>query len=261
MLLRTFDPDNRLVADSLEADWNEKLRALAEAQQEYERRREQDRTVFSEQQRQAILALASDFPKLWRDPNTPDRERKRMIRLLIEDVTLLRGNQITLHLRFRGGANQTLGLPNPLRAWESCMTSPEVVAEIDRLLNYHTYGAIAAILNDRGLRSGKGQRFTARYIARIQKRYGLKTRYDRLRDLGMLPLNEIAQVLAVHPKTVKNWAAHGMLRTHAYSDKPECLYEPPGEDAPRKAQGMKLSQRKPLDQFMPERLVEVQYEA
>jgi hypothetical protein len=46
------------------------------------------------------LALATDFPRLWRDPNTPDRERKRMIRLLIEDVTLLRGKHITLHLRF-----------------------------------------------------------------------------------------------------------------------------------------------------------------
>ncbi|HET8666398.1 MAG TPA: recombinase family protein [Terriglobales bacterium] len=255
------DPDNRLVADSLEADWNDKLRALAEAQQEYERRREQDRQVFSEQQRQAILALATDFPRLWRDPNTPDRERKRMIRLLIEDVTLLRGQHITLHLRFRGGADHTLALPNPLRAWESWMTSPEVVAEIDRLLNDHTYGAAAAILNARGLRSGKGQRFTARYIARIQKHYGLKTRYHRLHDLGMLTLDEIAHALAVHPKTVKTWAAHGMLRAHPYTDKPECLYEPPGKNAPRKAQGMKLSQRMPPDQFMPECFEEVQCEA
>jgi hypothetical protein len=141
------------------------------------------------------------------------------------------------------------------------MTSPEVVAEISRLLNDHTYGASAAILNERGLRSGKGQSFTARYIARIQKHYGLKTRYDRLRDLGMLTLDEIAHALAVHPKTVKTWAAHRMLRARAYTDKPECLYEPPGKDAPRKAQGMKLSQRMPPDQFMPECFEEVQCEA
>ena len=121
------DPDNRLVADSLEADWNDKLRALAEAQQEYERRREQDRRIFTEEQRESILALATDFPRLWRDPNTPDRERKRMVRLLIEDATLLRGQSITLHLRFRGGANRTLVVSQPLRAWELRMTSPEVV--------------------------------------------------------------------------------------------------------------------------------------
>jgi len=253
------DPENRLVADSLEADWNAKLRALAETQQDYEHRREKDRRVFSEEQRQAILALATDFPRLWRDPNTPDRERKRMARLLIEDVTLLRARQqIELHLRFRGGADQTLMLPNPLRAWEIRRTCSEVVAEVDRLLNEHTYSEAAAILNARGLHSGTGQPFTARYIARIQLRYGLKPRYDRLRDKGLLTVDEMAQALAVHPKTVKTWAAYGMLRSHAYTDKPECLYEPPGKDAPRKAQGFKLSQRMPL---MPECSQEVQCEA
>ena len=62
------DPDNRLVADTLEADWNQKLRALSEAQNEYERRREQDRKLLTEEQRAAILSLATDFPRLWRNP-------------------------------------------------------------------------------------------------------------------------------------------------------------------------------------------------
>jgi DNA invertase Pin-like site-specific DNA recombinase len=87
------DPQNRLVADTLEADWNQKLRALDEAQQEYEQRREQDRQVFSDDQRAAILALAQDFPRLWRDSATEDRDRKRMTRLLLEDVTMLRGDR------------------------------------------------------------------------------------------------------------------------------------------------------------------------
>jgi hypothetical protein len=55
--------------------------------------REQDKKVLSDQQRAAILSLATDFPRLWRDANTPDRERKRMIRLLLEDVTLVRGEK------------------------------------------------------------------------------------------------------------------------------------------------------------------------
>ncbi len=62
---------------------------LTEAQQLCDRQREQDRQAASEQQRAAILALASNFPQLWRDPSTPDRERKRMVRLLLEDVTLI----------------------------------------------------------------------------------------------------------------------------------------------------------------------------
>src|ERR1044071_4177042 len=74
------DPANRLVADSLEADWNEKLRALTEAQEHYEQQRRQDRAQVDEHQRARIAALASDFPRLWQDPKTPDRERKLMVR-------------------------------------------------------------------------------------------------------------------------------------------------------------------------------------
>ena len=82
------------MADSLEADWNHKLRALTEAQEKYQRQREEDSKIFTAEQRAGILQLATDFPRLWSDPNTPDRERKRMLRLLLEDVTLLRGEQL-----------------------------------------------------------------------------------------------------------------------------------------------------------------------
>jgi hypothetical protein len=102
------DPANRLVADSLEADWNEKLRALSDAQAQYERQRENDRLSLSDEHRARIGALATEFPRLWQDPNTPDRERKRMVRLLIEDVTLIKQGAITLHVRFKGGATQTI---------------------------------------------------------------------------------------------------------------------------------------------------------
>jgi hypothetical protein len=254
------DPDNRLVADSLEAEWNSQLRTLSEMQQERERQREQDRKVLSEPQRAAILALATDFPALWRDPNTPDRERKRMIRLLVEDITLLRGEQIMLHIRFKGGAVKTLTLPLPRNSWQQRQTSSEVVKEIDRLLDQHTYPQIAAILNQRGLRSGEGKEFTSRFIARIQRGYQLMPRYDRLRKTGMLTVNEMAAVLAISRQRVTIWNRHGLIRGHAYNDKNDCLYEPPGENPPRKAQGIKLSQRA-LTKVAAQRIEEVQCEA
>ncbi|OGR09451.1 MAG: hypothetical protein A2341_02225, partial [Deltaproteobacteria bacterium RIFOXYB12_FULL_58_9] len=105
------DPDNRLVADSLEAEWNEKLRALTQAQEEAERERQADRVLIDEDQRARILGLATDLPRLWRDPATPAREKKRMLRLLVEDVTLLKGKELTAHVRFRGGDAKTLSLP------------------------------------------------------------------------------------------------------------------------------------------------------
>ena len=93
--------------------------------------------------------------RLWRDPTTEDRDRKRMIRLLVEDVTMLRGEQITFHPRFRGGSQRTVILPNPLRSCERWMADAEVVSRIDELLNTNTFEEIAAILNNAGFRSGK----------------------------------------------------------------------------------------------------------
>ena len=84
--------------------------------------------------RSRILALATDVPALWNDPTTPCRERKRIVRLLVEDVTLAKGNEVTLHVRFRGGATRTLTMARPLPQYELTRYTPEVVAEIDRLL-------------------------------------------------------------------------------------------------------------------------------
>lgn len=254
------DPNHRLVADSLEADWNHKLHALTEAQQEYERRREQDQKVLTSEQRTTILSLASDFPRLWRDETTPDRERKRMVRLLLEDVTLNRGERITLHIRFKGGAHKTLNLPLPLKSWQRWVTAAAAVQEIDHLLDHHTYPQIAAILNERGVLSGAGKAFHRAMVARIQRSYGLKPRYDRLREAGLLTLQEMAQVLGISPTRVKIWHHHGLVRGLAYSDKNECLYEHPGDKPPRKAMGVKLSRRLPIAQVVSDRTEEVQCE-
>jgi hypothetical protein len=254
------DPDNRLVADTLEADWNHKLRALADAQKEYEHRRDQDRKVFNEEQRTAILSLATDFPRLWRDPNTTDRDRKRMVRLLLEDITLTRDKEITVHVRFRGGAARTLQLQLPLNAWQQRKTNAAVVAEVDRLLDDYPYSQIASFLNERGFHSGEGNRFTARYIARIQRCYELKSRYDRLRNKGLLTLAEMANILGISMAQVKIWQRHGLVRGHVYNDKNECLFEHPGDNPPTKAQGVKLSRRRLVEQVSVDRLQEVQYE-
>ena len=88
-----------LVADSLEADWNVKLRALGSAHEEYQRQRTADRLAVDQYARERILGLATDFPAIWRDPNTPPRERKRMLGLLIEDVTLIKQRELTAAVR------------------------------------------------------------------------------------------------------------------------------------------------------------------
>jgi DNA invertase Pin-like site-specific DNA recombinase len=255
------DPANRLVADSLEADWNEKLRALTLAQEQYEQQQRQDRIPIDEQQRARIAALASDFPRLWQDPKTPDRERKRMVRLLLADVTLLRGNGITVHVRFNGGASKTLELPRPLTAWELRTTPAEIGAEIDRLTDRYTDKKIVQILNQRGALSGCGRRFNSRIVARLRREYQLQTRYDRLRQKGLLTLEEMSSRLDIGPKCVITWRNRGLLRGYPVNDRDDWLYEDPGPNPPRKAQGVKLAKRR----LFPENVVhgsrEVQYEA
>jgi DNA invertase Pin-like site-specific DNA recombinase len=255
------DPANRLVADSLEADWNEKLRLLTEAQERYEQQRQHDRAVIDEQQRARIAALASDFPRLWQDPKTPDRERKRMVRLLLEDVTLIRQGQITVHVRFKGGATQTLTLPRPLTAWELKMTPAQVVAEIDQLMDDRTDKEIVGILNGRGTLSGEGKPFTSRIIARLRRDYQLKPRYDRLREKGFLTIEEISERLNVPPLRVRIWRSHGLLKAYPANDKDAWLYEDPGPDPPRRAPGVRLANRRRFDNNGAHGLQEVQYEA
>ncbi len=227
-------PDNRLVADALEAEWNTKLRTLTEAQDAYEQGRKADQRVLGEQQRAEILALATDFPRLWRDPHTPDLERKRMVRLLLEDVTLLKGDTITTHVRFKGGATRTLSLSRPLPAWQLRRTPTEAVQAIDDLLDRHTDAEIATILNKRGLRSYADKPFDRLRVREIRLSRGFQDRFSHLRAKGLLTLDEMAERLSVCTTTVKVWRRHGLLASHIYNDKGQRLYEPPADTAPVK---------------------------
>ena len=255
------DPANRLVVDVLEAEWNEKLRALHDTQEELEQRRAEDHMKLDDGRRKEILVLATDFPRLWNDPKTPQRERKRMVRLLLEDVTLTKGDEIAAGVRFRGGATQSLRLPLAQPAWQLRQTSSEVVAEIDALLDDYTEGQIASILNERGHVSGEGKAFHAMMVQRLRRDYGLKKRYDRLRETGMLTLEEMADLLGISTQRVKIRRDRRLLRAHAYNDKNECLYERPGDDPPVKQQGRRLSKRRRFSEVAPNPTKEVQYEA
>jgi hypothetical protein len=171
---------------------------------------------LNEEQRAALLSLVTDFPRLWDDPHTAHRERKRMVRLLVEDVTLIRDQKVTFHIRFKGGAHKTVMLPLPQNAWQQRLTRREVVEEIDRLLDQYHEVEIAAILNERGYRSGKGCLFSASIVGRIRSRYRLRNRFDRMREAGLLTVKEMANLLAVSEATVKSWKNHGMVAAHAY---------------------------------------------
>ena len=238
------DPSNRLVADTLEADWNDKLRVLANASAERERARRADPVVLDDTIHARLIAMTTDFKQLWADSATPDRDRKRMLAFIVEDATLVKHQRegITkIHVRFKGGKTETLTALNPTSSTQQVTTQPKIVELVDQLLDDHFYREIADLLNERGFRPGgsarpgrKDDRFTAKRVAYLAHSYGLRSRYDRLRDRGMLTAKEMADRLGIHELTLVRWAQHGIVTRHAYNGHPFYLYEQPGPNPPIK---------------------------
>ncbi|MDX2447230.1 MAG: recombinase family protein [Desulfobacterales bacterium] len=220
------DPKNRLVADELESDWNKKIRFHQEAQIVYERKREEDQAKITDEQKQKILSLTTDFPRLWGKNTTTDQDRKRMVRLLIDDVTLLKDDQtIKVQIRYKGGACEEHNLARPKSAWEEKRHSPEVLKEIDLLLNDHTDCEVADILNHRGYLSGTGKSFDGRRIAVIRRAYHISSRFTRLRNKGLHTIKEICEKFHVPRQKVYKWRKSGVLAAHRFDDVGRYLYD------------------------------------
>ena len=211
------DPDNRLVADALEAEWNEKLRVHTDVVEDYERRRPQEVAALTAETRRQVLELTEQFPRIWTDPRVDMREKKRILRLLIADVTLVKSDKITVHVRLSGGATRTLVLDRPLPIAQIRKFKPELVAEVDRLLDRHCDREIADIFNERGIRTWDGQTFNLKKIDFIRGAYNLASRRQRLRDRGMLTTEEVAERFDIAQTTVHQWGRQGLI-SKVYSD-------------------------------------------
>ena len=229
------DPANRLVADSLEADWNAKLRLLDQAREEYQRQRAADRLLVDDEQRRRVLALATEFPAVWRDPNTPDRERKRMLGLLIEDVTLIKQQQITASVRFRGCATTTLTLPRPLTAQQLRATHADVRQQIDALLDEYSDAQVAHILDERGLRTGAGDVFDAAAIQWVRFSAKLPSLKQRLIAAGMLTTRQLGELLGITRSTISRRRRQGLVEGRICNDHSEWLYWPPKQVSPTRS--------------------------
>jgi DNA invertase Pin-like site-specific DNA recombinase len=237
------DPNNRLVADMLEGEWNDKLRVLANAREERQRAQEHDQFILDDAVHERLIAMTVDFKKLWADPDTPNRERKRLLAHVIEDVTLVKlqaEGTTKVHVRFKGGKIQTLNTVSPKSSAQQVKTQPGIVELVDKLLDDHVYSEIAELLNQQGYRPGEAARrgrqdarFTPKRVAYLVHEYKLRSRYDRLRERGMLTKPEAAARLDIHETTLTSWVKHGIITGHAYNGH-YCLYEIPDKDVPQK---------------------------
>lgn len=231
------DPDNRLVANALEAEWNERLRQLDVQQREHERRQQADSGLLAEPARRQVIDLARDFPRVWNDRRTGVVQRKKMLALVIEDVTLASGVQITVNIRWRGGRTQSITLDKPRPIALVRKTLPEVVQLIDELLQDGTDRQVATRLNELGHHNWRGDPFTTKKVTLVRLTYGLKGRFQRLRERGMLTSGELAHRFGVCSTTVNQLGRQGILRRHTYDGDHRYLYEPPGDVALVKGSG------------------------
>ena len=221
------DPANRLVADSLEADWNAKLRALSDAQEEYQRQRGADRLVVDESEKERILALATDFPAIWQAKETPQRERKRMLALIIEDVTLTKERQVTAAIRFRGGATTVVTLPRPLTAAQLRATHEDVRHQIDGLLDEYTDAQVANALNQRGHRTGAGTEFDPTAVQWVRYATKLTSLKQRLLAAGWLTGRQAGARLNASRATLGRMRHEGRIEARICNDLGEWLYRIP----------------------------------
>jgi hypothetical protein len=219
------DPENRLVASILEAEWNARLQEYSQVQEEVRTQEEKEQRHLSALEREAIGNLIADFPRVWHDERTSDRDRKKMVRLLLEDVTLRKDEVITAQVRLKGGATQTMTLPIS----QGRRSAQEVITLIDQLLEEYTDAEVAEQLNQRGWRTYEGKLFHATRVLSLRRYNHLKDHGARLRERGFLSATEAAQAYGVSPETIRHWGRTGCIPMYHADGRGIMLFPPPGE--------------------------------
>jgi DNA invertase Pin-like site-specific DNA recombinase len=210
------DPDNRLVARGLERDWEAKLAALAAAEAELASRERRRPRTLTAAERAAIGALGGDVARVWSAPTTTDRERKELLRTLLEEVIVnvdRDAAQAHLTMRWRGGAISQLDVALPRSHPPKIRTSEDTIALVRRLAAHYPDAQIAGILNRQGRRSARGQRFTASIVQSLRHHWGIACYQPPAESPQgeLVTITKAAELLGVVPSTVHRWLADGFI--------------------------------------------------
>jgi len=213
---RAVEPEHRLVARGLERDWEQALTELAKAEAELALRERQRPRTLTPQEREQLLALGADLGRVWSAPSTSDRDRKALLRALIEEVILDANREerrATVTIRWRGGALTELAvaLPKPQPA---IRTDEDTIALLTRLAAHYDDGTIAGILNRQGRRSATGERFSAIIVGGLRRYRGIPAYKPPAEppDGELLPVGKAADVLGVAASTIFRWLQSGFIR-------------------------------------------------
>jgi DNA invertase Pin-like site-specific DNA recombinase len=213
---RAIDPDNRLVARGLEAEWENCLRELEKAKAELAYRERQRPRTLSADERGRLLALGADLPMVWQAPTTSSRDKKELLRTLLEEVIITvhkHESRTHLTLRWRGGALTDLELDTPRRRPAIVRTDEETIALVRRLAAHYPDSVIAGILNRQGRKSAYGHRFTANLISGLRRQWDIP-RFERAinpPEGELLTIKQTAAQLGVATSTIHRWLNDGII--------------------------------------------------
>jgi DNA invertase Pin-like site-specific DNA recombinase len=213
---RAVDPDNRLVARGLEAQWEARLRELGEAETERDRRQRQRPRHLSDDERNALLALGRDVRRVWSAPTTTDRDRKELLRTLLEDVTFVVERaeyRARLAIRWRGGDISRLDVALPRSKPATRKTDEETIDIIRRLSAHHADGVIAGVLNRQERRTVSGDRFAAHHVQALRHHRGIPgcKAPAEPRDGEPVSVRKAAQAFGLTPSTLLRWIEAGFI--------------------------------------------------
>jgi len=214
---RAVDPDNRLVARGLEGEWEYALRELADAEAELARRRAARPKALTAQEKQAILALGDDLGQVWDAPTTADKDRKQLLRTLIDEVniTLHRDDpnpNAALMLRWKGGAISDLTVPLRRRQ-PKIRTDEDTIDLIRRLAVHYPDAVIAGILNRQGRRTARGMSYTASRVQSLRHHWKIPCHQpsDDQKEGELLNVTAAARQLDIAPSTLLRWLNDGFV--------------------------------------------------
>lgn len=230
------NPDNRLVADTLEREWNVALQEVRRAEEEHEKFSHEEQKALTPEEEGRIRQAVGRFREVWEDPRTRSEDRKRMARLLLEDVTLVRHDGIVAKVRFKGGATMEVKVPPPPARHDWLCTPRSTLARIRELSKEMSAYAMIPVLKAEGLSSAHGSALTRTSIHGLMSKHRIPGHLRYWRSQGYLTGKEMAAYLGVVPDTVRQWGAEGKLRTRKINEKGRIVYEPlrPGEAGPER---------------------------
>lgn len=213
---RAVEPENRLVARGLEAEWESRLRDLAAAEAELRRRELQQPATISAEQLRRIQALGTDLHQVWHATTTTDRDRKELLRTLLEEVVLnLKRAEAHAHLtlRWRGGAITVLDVSVPRSRPQGPRTDEDTISLLRRLAVLYPDEVIAGILNRQGRKTATGERFTANQVGSL-RRYRNIPRFQppaEAADGELVTIRKAAQILSMNTSSIHRWLADGFI--------------------------------------------------